>query len=257
MKKGGIPTILGLAFLVTGIAVGVLLIQNRQIFRLRASPEITPKNVRISNITDSSFTVSWASDKETQGFIRWGKDTSLDKTKIIPSSSPSFTHSVSIDELSASTTYYFNINSDGEGFDNNGLAWKVKTGISLPEQPEADIISGQVVNQAQDPVKNALVYVQVGGSSLLSTTTSEEGTWAIPISTARTQALNSFIPINESTTLIEIVVQGGPGSIASAQVYPIAAKPVPPIILGQTLNFRSLSPEKQDGVPNASVALPQ
>lgn len=256
MKKGRIPTILGIAFLVVGIVVGVALIKNRQIFRLRASPEVLPKNVRVSNITDSSFTVSWVTDKETQGFIRWGANTSLDKTKIIPSDTPGFTHSFLIEGLSPSSVYYFNINSGGKGFDNNGVAWRVKTGLTIPNQPKANIISGSVISQAKIPVKNALVYVQVGGSSLLSTITSEEGTWVIPISAARTQNLSSYIPINDSTTLVEISVQTGPSSIASAQIYPAAAKPVPTIMLGQTHNFRSLSPEKEEEIPDASVALP-
>ena len=256
MKKGRIPTTLGIAFLVVGIVAGVALIKNRQIFRLRASPEVLPKNVRVSNITDGSFTVSWVTDKETQGFIRWGANTSLDKTKIIPSDTPGFTHSFLIEGLSPSSVYYFNINSGGKEFDNNGVAWQVKTGLTIPNQPKANIISGSVISQAKTPVKNALVYVQVGGSSLLSTITSEEGTWVIPISAARTQNLSSYIPINDSTTLVEISVQTGPSSIASAQIYPVAAKPAPTIMLGQTHNFRSLSPEKEEEIPDASVALP-
>ena len=256
MKKGRIPTTLGIAFLVVGIVAGVALIKNRQIFRLRASPEVLPKNVRVSNITDGSFTVSWVTDKETQGFIRWGANTSLDKTKIIPSDTPGFTHSFLIEGLSPSSVYYFNINSGGKEFDNNGVAWQVKTGLTIPNQPKANIISGSVISQAKTPVKNALVYVQVGGSSLLSTITSEEGTWVIPISAARTQNLSSYIPINDSTTLVEISVQTGPSNIASAQIYPVAAKPAPTIMLGQTHNFRSLSPEKEEEIPDASVALP-
>lgn len=257
MKKGRIPTILGIAFLLSGIAAGVALIQSRQVFKLGASPEITPKNVRVSNITEGSFTISWVTDKATFGFVRWGGGASPDKVKIPPSSTPSFTHSVSIGELVASSTYYFNINSDGKDFDNNGVSWKVKTGPSLPEQPEANVISGSVVNTTQNPVDGALVYAQIGGSSLLSTTTGGGGKWAIPISTARTQTLGSFMPINETTTLVEIVVEAGVNSISSAQVYPASAKPVPPIVLGRTQNFRSLNPEKQENVPDASISLPQ
>ena len=34
---------------------------------------LLPKNVRLANITDSSFTVTWTTDIESNGFIKWGK----------------------------------------------------------------------------------------------------------------------------------------------------------------------------------------
>jgi len=258
MIRGKIPTILGIFFLTIGLAIGVVLINNKQIFRLRASPEITPKDVRISNITESSFTVSWTTDKETQGFIRWGEnDTSLNKTQVGASLATSFTHSLTITGLTASNTYYFKINSEGTDFDNNGIVWQTKTGVEILIQPEANVISGSVNTKTQAPVNGALVYITIGGSGLLSTTSTEDGGWSIPISTARTKNLTSYIPFNESTTIVEITVQAGPMGVASAQIYPVSAKPVPPIVLGQTHNFRGLRPEKNGELPEASLSLPE
>lgn len=258
MKKEKIPTILGIGFLILGIAAGVMLISNRQIFRLRASPEIAPKNVRVSNISEGSFSVSWTTNKETRGFIVWGESSeSINKTRLDLSNTSSFIHYLLIDNLSPSKSYYFKINSDGRQFDSNGLPWQIKTGPQIPVQPGAYIISGSVTTSSGAPLKGALVFVTVGGGSLLSTYTSGDGSWAIPISTSRTQTLDSYLPINERTSLVEIFVQGGPLGVASAQIYPASAKPVPPIILGQAHNFKNLLPEKKGEAPEATISLPE
>src|SRR3990170_8021404 len=106
MKKEKVPTILGIAFLILGIVAGGILINSKQIFRLRASSETAPKNVRISNINDGSFTVSWTTNKETQGFIVWGESSqSINKTRFESSDTSGFIHSLLIDNLSSSKSY--------------------------------------------------------------------------------------------------------------------------------------------------------
>lgn len=258
MKKSKIPTIIGIFLLTAGLAAGVLLVQNRQIFKLGASPQISPKNVRISNISDSAFTVSWVTDKQTDGFIKWGKsENSLNQIEVDEIKGPSFVHTISVHGLDPETTYFFTINSDGKEFDNNGIAWQVTTGSKLTLRPGSNTISGTVLTAVGTPAKSALVYVTVGGSSLLSTTTSENGSWVIPISSARTQNLASFVEIDDSSTLVEISVQAGPDGVASAQIYPVSAKPAPPIILGKTYNFKNLPPSETEGIPKAKVNLPE
>ena len=71
-KKLTIPTILGILFLVVGVVTGVVLLSSRQIFRIGASSDAAPKDVRVSNIDDTGFTVSWVTDKEVAGYVLWG-----------------------------------------------------------------------------------------------------------------------------------------------------------------------------------------
>ena len=112
MRKSKIPTIIGIFILVFGLAAGVLLVRNQNFFRLGASAEFAPKDVRISNITDSSATVSWITDKETSGFVKWGEgQDSLDKTELDELASQSFTHTLTLRNLTPQTTYSFKINS--------------------------------------------------------------------------------------------------------------------------------------------------
>ena len=257
MKKNKIPTLLGILLLVFGLAAGILLVQNRQIFRLGAAPLTSPNDIRITNITNSSFTVSWATDKETSGFILWGEtESSLTKTELNEISETNETHSATIQGLSPENTYFFEISSDGTSFDNNGIPWQITTGPELLDQTISNSISGTILTATGTPAEKAIVYVTLAGASPLSTTTSQNGSWVIPISSARSQNLASFIDINETTTLIEISVQAGSRGIATAQIYPASAKPSPPIILGESLDFKNEPPSESGGIPKANINLP-
>lgn len=258
MKKSKIPTIIGITLLVAGIASGVLLIQNRQIFKLGATPQVSSKDVRMTNITDSSFTVSWVTDVETESFIKWGESNSSQKNLAKDEiNGKSYIHTVTVQGLSPETTYYFVINSNGTDFDNNGLPWEIKIGPVLSITSSRNLISGTILTSTGVPASQVLVYVSPAGSSPLSVTTSQNGGWLIPISSARTSDLNTFLKIDEQNTLIEISVQAGPLGVASAQIYPLAAKPAPAIILGQTHDFKNLTPSEEGGIPKATIELPE
>jgi len=242
--------------LILGLAAGIFLVQSRKLFRLGASAELTPKDVRISNIGDTSFTISWTTDKETSGFVLWGEsEESLSKVENDEVTTKSLTHLTTIRNLKAGTNYSFKLNSGGSEFDNNGVVWKVLTGPSLTPPGQTIIVSGSVITQTGSPSANSLVYISIGGN-LLSSLTSQSGTWVVPLSSARTQDLQNYLSINESATLLEISVQAGLDQVATAQIYPQSAKPAPPIILGQTHDFKSLPPSSEEGIPKASIGLP-
>lgn len=257
MRRSKMPTILGVIFLTVGLAAGVLLIQNRQIFRLGATQESIPKDVRIANITDASFTVSWVTEKESLGFVSWGdNENSISRTEEDEVGSTSLTHTASIKGLSPQTTYFFKINSDGTAYDNNGLAWQVKSGPTLPQTTKANLISGTVLNPTGAAAKNALVYVTVGGGAPLSTITSQNGVWVISLANARASDLSSTVVIDDETTVLEISVNAAVDGVSSALVYPQSARPVPPMIIGQTHDFKNLPPSQTGEIPKATVGLP-
>ena len=258
LKNKKIPTILGILILVIGIAAGVFLVQSRQLFRLRASPEINPKDIRITNISDSAFSVSWTTDKETQGFVIWGENESLlDKTAATNINYSSNTHYINIYGLNPETTYFFRINSDGKEFDNNNIPWKVATGNKITTPPESIVVSGSILTSSGTPAKNAIVYAQISGNSMLSTLTSENGNWLIPISSARTQDLKSYVQIDKTSSVVDITIHAGPLGVSFAQIYPESANPVPEITLGQVYDFKNLVPNQDTQIPDAEIGLPE
>lgn len=257
MKKSKIPTIIGVVLLVVGVAAGIFLIQNQQIFRLGAAPEATPKNVRITNVTGHSISVSWVTDEETGGFVKYGADGALSQTDIDEVAGQSSIHYVTIKGLDPETNYTFQINSGGDDYDNNGAPWQVTTGPELAQPTKSNIVSGSILTASGEPAENAIVYVNPAGANPLSTVTTENGTWLISLSHARTQGLSSYTSINNVNTLLEISVQAGNQGVSSGQIYPQSAKPVPPMTLGKVHDFKNLPPSDTDDIPEASIDLPE
>jgi hypothetical protein len=257
MTKGKIPTIIVLVILILGVVLGVILVRNRQIFRLGASGEEAPKDIRVTNISESTLSVSWTTEIPTTGVVVWGEsEGSLQR------SAPSETgngriHSATITGLEPETTYFYEINSAGETYDNNGIPWQSQTAASLEPPTAPIVISGTIEDASGALVGGALVYVSAGGGTSLSTITSQEGNWVVSVSNARTQDLASFVEIDESRTLAEIFVQAGEKGTASALIYPASAKPAPPIVLGQSHDFKNLPPSIESGVPQAQLEVPE
>ena len=243
--------------LIAGTFFGVFLLNSKQFFRLGASSDAQPKDVRVSNIDEGGFTISWTTDKAATGFLIWGESTSsTDKVqKEDIQDSKFFTHLITLSGLKPATTYYYKINSDSVTFDNNGVPWQAGTGPAIGVNKNSQIISGTVTNASGSPAQKALVYADIGGN-LLSTTTSGAGNFVMQLGAARTQDLGSYLDINPGQTLIQISVQAPPDQPASAQIYPQSANPMPPLILGKVSDFRSLPANASGGNPNAELNLP-
>jgi len=245
-KKAKIPTIIGIIILILSLATGVMLVQNRQIFRLGAEGQNSPKDVRVSNITADSLSVTWMTDVQNTGFVKYGDSVgNLTNTKTEELSSPGYTHLVNVSGLKPQTSYFFRINSGEHDFDNNGVAWQGKTG-TVQESGQSGLISGSVLLATGASAKNALVYITTAGK-LFSALASQNGSWIISLP-ANISAANS---------LLEISALSGQGEVSTAQIYSKSANPVPTMILGQTHDFKNLPPGENTGLPQASLGVPE
>lgn len=257
-KTNKIPSILGIIVLVTGIFAGVFFLNMNQVFKVGADSASSPKDIRVGNLSDNSATISWITDKESVNFLVWGE--SQDNLSKIEKESETdqkfFTHSITLSGLKPGTTYYYKINSDGVNYDNKGIPWQLTTGPTLNSSPNPINVSGSVISGTGLPAQRALVYITVNGY-LISTLTSESGNYVFQLGIARTPNLGAYTQIDPHTTLLEISVSTGPGGVASASIFPESAKPVPPIILGQVLDFRNLKPNGNNGAPDANLNLPE
>jgi len=191
MIKGKIPTLIVLIILVLGIVLGVFLVRNRQLFRLGATGENAPRDVRVTNISQSTLTVSWTTDTQTLGTVEWGETENSTGTTIVSETGSGYTHSATLTGLKPQTSYFFKINSAGTDFDNNGIDWEAQTASDIPALTDPIVISGTVEDSSGFPVEKALLYVTAGGGTPLSTVTSQEGNWVISVSSTRSQDLGS------------------------------------------------------------------
>lgn len=257
IKKSKIPTILAIVILLAGTFAGVFYLNFRQVFKIGASTSAQPKDVRISNISDNSATISWTTDSQTSDFLSWGvtegsistvENESVNGEKF-------FTHSISLSGLKPSSDYFFKINSEGADFDNNGVPWKFTTGTTLAINPFTEVISGSVINTSGQPVNRALIYITIDGY-LASTVTSDTGNFVYQLGNVRTPDFQGYTQIDPQTTLLQVSASDGVGGSASAQIFPQSANPIPPMVLGQVYDFRNLQPSSNNQAPSANLSLP-
>ena len=240
MKKPEIhfPTLIGILVAGFGLAAGVVLLKNPLGNLVRASPEETPQQTKITNTTDSEFVVSWTTAKAVSGFIQYGQKHSTplvvsdDRDQEKGSIGNYFTHFVTVKSLKPSTGYEFKIGSGRAIYDQQGQAYQVRTGPQLANPPAADVAYGQVSTTSGDAADGAIVYVLVTGMTPQAALVKATGSWVIPLATGRTTDLTSFVPYDPQTTNLEIFVEGGP--LGSSQVTTTTSndKPVANIVLG-------------------------
>ena len=187
MKKDRrIPTALALFILLIGLFAGMILVRNASRWLVGAKPEITPKQIKITNITDSGFTVSWITDEQTSGFVQYGTGKELsfttpdDRDQLSGQQGKFWTHHVTIKNLKPATNYFFKINSGGKTFDNNGRSHQVLTAPAVEgTMPANDIVYGTIIKQDGSPAEGVIVYLSLANAAPLSTLTKASGSWAV------------------------------------------------------------------------------
>ena len=228
MKKFGLskihfPTALGLLILLVAIGVGVMLVRNRTGVDTEAEGSLTPRQVRITNVADTSFSVSWITDQVASGQIRYGTEansltkTAADERDQLSGDTGSYeVHQVTLKNLTATTAYYFKLESGGKQFDNNGKPFEVATGPTLGDPPAADPIYGTVLTSSGTAAEGVLVYINVANAGPLSALAKANGNWALNLSTARTADLGSYLAYDTQATIVNLLAQGGKLGTATA-----------------------------------------
>ena len=125
-KRKKVYLIIGLLILLFSIPLGVLLIRQQSNFRLGATSVNTPELVKTINLGPRSATISWTTEKPSQGMINYGlSPTNL--SLIQPETAPAVNHQVSLANLLPESTYYYTIQVEDETFDNNGQPFSFST----------------------------------------------------------------------------------------------------------------------------------
>ncbi len=243
MWQKRMPTLVGLGILIVAMVAGVLLFGNGTgVFAPRATPQTTPKNIKISNVTDTSFTVSFITDESTPAFLKYGtsspdlKNQAGDERDQITGTIKSYnTHHITVRGLQASTPYFFTLGTGSNStFTNNGEPFKVKTAAAAGTQPAAKTVYGSVTTESGAPAEGAIVYVKHAQAGELSSLVKSSGSWAVYLSNARTPDGSNYATTTDEDTLL-VSVQG-PATTKKAQITTTVAhaQPVETIAYGQT-----------------------
>lgn len=236
-----LPSLLGLLILLIGLAGGVFLIQRIRALNTKATSEASPSQIRITNISNYSFTVSWTTQNKNTGLVEFGESAKLgqsqkdtrDKERSV--SEKYQTHYVVVDGLKSETKYYFDIVSSGERYSNSNKPFEVTTG-SQKVPNDNDLAQGKILTPEGESASGAIVYLSIANAIAQSALTDSGGNWMIPLSTARSIDLQDFSNYDRNAQLEEIFVQGD-SKTASATLTTGDDNPTPDITLGQTYNF--------------------
>lgn len=236
-----IPTILALLILLAGIAATSYLVQNRIITIGFASPDTVPENVAITNINNTSFTVSFKTLAPTKAYIEYGKSQSLgsiayDSRDTNGSQKEYYSHTITIGDLKEDSNYVFQIIVNSTTILNNNKLFQVKTAppIAIPPENQKPIL-GKALLPDGSLASDALVFLKVEGMQPLSTTTKDSGEYLLEISSARKTDLKEFFPLKGNMPITIQIIQGG----LSTEIKTLFAKAseVPTVTLAKNYDF--------------------
>ncbi len=233
----------------------------------RASVSITPKDVVISNVSDTTFAVSWITPEKTSGVIaveetggtkytafddRDARSTSSDAKPIMGAYA---THMVTVRSAKPSTAYTIQIVSGGKFFKNGTTAYTVTTGPTLSGSGTTlEPAFGNITTPTGAAAEGAIVYLTPEGGQTLSTLVTTSGSWVIPLHLARTKDGIAYIP-NEERINESITIQTQDGA-ATALTDTMNDNPIPAMVIGKDYDFRNIQAENAAPAPLAQAQTP-
>lgn len=184
-----------------------------------APPPPAISDVRISNLTDTSFSVSWLTEEVTTGSVIFATSRAALRAGMgLRVTATGTAHLVTLTGLQPQTTYNFSIESGGAVDDNRGAYYSVTTGPTLTV-PNSDNVYGKIVEPTRNSVQGCLVYVRIllsggggsaGVSTLLATQTDSSGEWSVNLGNARTGDLASYYSYSSTLATVGVEVQCSP-----------------------------------------------
>lgn len=238
-----IPTLLGLFIITIAIGITSYLVGQNTFFTGRAGPTTNPQNIRVTNISDTSVTVSYTTEGYVLGTLNFGKDISLGQRIIDEKDTDQIKehkiHSFFIKDLSPTTRYFFSITSGQESFLNNGAPYEVVTGPTIKSKGNIGFIVGKVVAPDGKNPNEAEVFATSEGVSPLSASVKKDGTYTIPLENLRKEDLSEYANLKGSA-IIRLLVISDSGS-SSVTITAKGINNVPPIVLSQNYDFGEVS----------------
>jgi hypothetical protein len=161
--------------------------------------------VQVTNLTDTGFTVIWVSEEKEEGYISYGTSASSlssdasDERDGLTNKGSYYVHSVSLSRLQPDTTYYFEVKSGEDTYDNGGSKYSVETFSTLSSPPPFQSVTGVVEGMPDHNEAIAVAYIKDGDdsgskgeSNKVSTLVDESGKWILSIADSRVEDGSSY-----------------------------------------------------------------
>lgn len=255
-----IPTLLGLILLAGSVAVVSWMSKNNLLFFTKASLDTTPRNVRITNVTDTSFSVSYLTADEAVGTLSYGADSSFgkiafdDRDQETGTPTPQTLHHVTVRGLSPKSTYLFAINSGGGTYLNNDSPYQITTGPAIDKPPSKQPPLVGKISFPDGTGSEAIVFFKTDTAQTLSLLTKPDGSFTLPLNTLRTSDLSKDAALSDDTVITLLVI----GSHSQSQVKVLGSQinPVPIVVLSKNYDFTVTSEPLPDKASPSAEAVP-
>jgi len=238
-----IPTILGILVITIGVGITTFLVSQNTLFKSNASLSDQPKDVRITNVTDNSFTVSYSTDGQVAGSLNYGKDKSLgqaaldDRDQQTGNLANYNIHNLTVRLLSSQTQYFFTITSGQDSFLNNGQPFMVTTGPALASPSAQEPMTGKIILPDGTAPSEGLVYVTMDGAQVISTLVKSDGSYILPLNSLRTSDNSAYYTFSKNAGIKILAIGNSLSSNASLSFSQI--HPIPTITLSKDYDFKT------------------
>ncbi len=253
-----LPAYLGFFVLLIALGVTLVLSGNTLIFVSKATVGSEPKNIQISNLSDTSFTISYITDATALGSIAYGSDPSIftialdDRDQQASGSANHQIHFITVKNLTPATKYYYVINSGSQKAENNGAPFEITTaGPSANRPTNQPALLGTVALSDGSIPTEGIVYISADNSQQLATLINPDGSYQLSLnqlqsstaSTAASPTLDTVLQVQAVTAMQQ----------STAKVLLSQAGQVPKIILPQNYDF-TLGPSQPSTSPSQSAS---
>lgn len=260
-----IPTLLGIGLIILGVVFTNVVVKNQTNLNSKASNSEEPQNIKVTNLSDDSFTITYQTDAAVTGSVNYGKNKELGNTELDDLDkekgefSPKNIHSITVKKLAPGTKYYLAIVSGQKTFLNNGIPFTISTasGISSPSLSQMTV-QGKILLPDGNPPAEALVYLNTESSQLFSSLTAKDGRFNFSLKLLRSSDLSSYIETNDNTVLKLVAISNSLKSTVLASGN--QANSIPTTTLSNDYDFTNKSvsavsksaEQKSIGFPSAS-----
>lgn len=265
MPERKIPTIIGIMLVLGAVFLFSLAFDRITPLLSRASPSVAPKHVTFSNISDTSFTVTWVTETPATGTViidGSGIGTLYDQrdenaaTHTTKKALGSYAvHSVLVRNARAQTSYHIRILSAGSLFQDGSRPYTVTTGAPIPGTGiNLEPAYGTVTIPSGQPAEGTIVYLTPEGGQTLSAFVMSSGSWVIPLHLTRTADLTSYLPLSDriNESIVARAIQGE----ATAITDTLNDNPVPAMTIGKDYDFRKIQANNESsGLAQAPSAV--
>ena len=193
----------------------------------------------MTNLRDTSFAVSWTTDRETTGYLKFA-----DGRVFYDVRGKGFageTHYVVVTGLAPETTYIFDIHSGATVENNAGMHYTIATLPTLDTLPGSDAVYGQVfLKDGVTPAEGAIVYLTLadgdgqgspGEAAVMSALVESDGWWHANLGNARLADGSGYFTYSTAGDAVMLMAQGPAGRFVSRTVDTGDLGPAAPLTL--------------------------